>query len=148
MLLLFIFRPILPYQTASNQAENPSTNLVPRPISILCSPADSRFKQIQLQACQLCEEILNSLMNLVPSQDNVGFCQSWGTWGNISYLLNFEQCNRKTFMIHQTFVWWALYILFKFVKFLIRHLGLAIGNVRCVWWFSWTLFWALKNCHW
>ena len=35
-----------------------------------------------------------------------------------------------------TFVQWALYILFKFVKSLIRHLGLAIGNVR---WFSWTL---------
>ena len=34
-------------------------------------------------------------------------------------------------MIHQTFVRWALYILFKFVKSLIRHLGLAIGNVRC-----------------
>ena len=45
-------------------------------------------------------------------------------------------CSRKTFMVHQIFVWWALYILFKFVKFLIRHLGLAFGNVR---WFSWTL---------
>ena len=43
------------------------------------------------------------------------------------------------FMIHQTFVRWALYILFKFVKSLIRHLGLAIRNVRCVPWFSWTL---------
>ena len=32
-----------------------------------------------------------------------------------------------------------LYILFKFVKSLIRHLGLAIGNVRYVRWFSWTL---------
>ena len=45
-------------------------------------------------------------------------------------------------MIHQTFVWWALYtlyILFKFVQSLIRHLGLASGNVRCVRWFSWTL---------
>ena len=48
---------------------------------------------------------------------------------------------KKTFMVHQTFVWWALYILFKFVKSFIRHLGLAIGNVQ---WFSWTLlmkFW-------
>ena len=49
------------------------------------------------------------------------------------------QCSRKTFMIHQTFVRLALYILFKFVKSFIRHLGLAIGNVRCVRWFSWTL---------
>ena len=49
------------------------------------------------------------------------------------------QCSRKTFMIHQTFVRWALHILFKFVKSLIRYLGLAIGNVRCVGWFSWTL---------
>ena len=33
-------------------------------------------------------------------------------------------------MIHQTFVRWALYIiLFKFVKSLIRHMGLAIRNV-------------------
>ena len=49
------------------------------------------------------------------------------------------QCSWKTFMVHQTFVQWALYILFKFVKSLIRHLGLAIGNVRHVRWFSWTL---------
>ena len=33
-------------------------------------------------------------------------------------------------MVHQTFVWWALYIPYKFVKSNIRHLGLAIGNVR------------------
>ena len=50
-----------------------------------------------------------------------------------------HQCCRKTLMVHQTFVRWASYILFKFVKSLIRHLDLAIGNVRCVWWFSWTL---------
>ena len=49
------------------------------------------------------------------------------------------QCSWKTFMIHQTFVQWALYILVKFMKSLIIHLGLAIGNIRCVWWFSWTL---------
>ena len=49
------------------------------------------------------------------------------------------QCYRKTFMVHQTFVRWALYILFKIVKSLIRHLDLAIGNVRHVRWFSWTL---------
>ena len=46
-------------------------------------------------------------------------------------------CTWKTFLIHQTFVRWALYILFKFVKYLITHLGL--GNVWCVRWFSWTL---------
>ena len=50
-----------------------------------------------------------------------------------------NQCTWKTFMIHQTFVWWALYIPFKIVKLLMRHLGLAIGNVRCVRWFSWTV---------
>ena len=43
-----------------------------------------------------------------------------------------RQCSRKTFMVHQTFVWWALYVLLKFVKSLIR-------NVRHVRWFSWTL---------
>ena len=43
------------------------------------------------------------------------------------------QCTESrpiTFMVRQTFVWWVLYILYKFVKFPIRHLGLAIGNVR------------------
>ena len=51
------------------------------------------------------------------------------------------QCRRKTFMVHQTFVWWALYLLYKFVKIPIRHLGLAIGNVRrfsptlSLWWY-------------
>ena len=62
------------------------------------------------------------------------------TWFVIWYQFNKHQhdflkkvqCTRKTFMIHQTLVRWALYILF-------RHLGLAIGNVRCVRWFSWTL---------
>ena len=42
------------------------------------------------------------------------------------------QCRRKTYMIHQTFVWWAVYIPYKFAKSPIRHLGLAIGNVQCV----------------
>ena len=46
------------------------------------------------------------------------------------------QCTWKTFMIHRTNVRWAFNILFNFVKSLIRHLGLAIGNVR---WFTWTL---------
>ena len=54
------------------------------------------------------------------------------------------QCTWKTFMIHQTFVRWALYILLKFVKSLTRHLDLAIGNVWCVQWFSWTL----EMAHW
>ena len=49
------------------------------------------------------------------------------------------QCRRKTCMVHQTFVWWALYIPYKFVKSPIRHLGLAIGNVWCVRRFSPTL---------
>ena len=58
---------------------------------------------------------------------------------NYRWTARIFQCSRKTFMVHQTFVRWALYILFKFVKSLIRHLGLAIGNVRHVRWFSWTL---------
>ena len=41
------------------------------------------------------------------------------------------QCSRKTFM--------AWYILFKFVISLVGHLGQAIGKVRHVRWFSWTL---------
>ena len=45
--------------------------------------------------------------------------------------LKFHQCRQKTLLVHQTFVWWTLYILYKFGKFPIRHLGLAIGNV---WW--------------
>ena len=56
------------------------------------------------------------------------------------------QCSPKTFMVHQTFVRWALYILFKFVKSLIRHLGLAIGHVWHVRWFSWTLC-LHHTCH-
>ena len=55
------------------------------------------------------------------------------------------QCRRKTFMVHQTLVWWALYIPYKFVNSPIRHLGLAIGNVRRVWRFSPTLEW---RCSW
>ena len=52
-------------------------------------------------------------------------------------------------MVHQTFVWWALYILYKFVKFPIRHLGLAIGNIRCVRSFSPTLWWSSwYDCVW
>ena len=60
---------------------------------------------------------------------------------NYLYHETFKQDSvpEKTSMIHQTCVQWALYILFKFVKSLIGHLGLAIGNVRCIWWLSWTL---------
>ena len=60
----------------------------------------------------------------------------------------YHQCSWKTSMVHQTFVQWALYILLKFVKSLIRHLGLAIGNVRHVRWFSWTLYHACKLLCW
>ena len=56
------------------------------------------------------------------------------------------QCSRKTFMAHQTFVWWAWYILFKFVKSPIRHLGLTIGNIRHVRRFSWTLMYLKIFC--
>ena len=64
-----------------------------------------------------------------------------GTYSLIHLVCSLEgpQCSRKTFIVHQTFVWWAWYILFKFVKSLIRHLGLANGNVQHVRWFSRTL---------
>ena len=42
-------------------------------------------------------------------------------------------------MVHQTFVWWALCILLKLVRSLIRHLGSTIGEVWHVRWFLWTL---------
>ena len=42
-------------------------------------------------------------------------------------------------MVHQTFVWWALYILYRLMKFPSRQLSPPIGNVRCVWRFSSTL---------
>ena len=76
-----------------------------------------------------------------PSLDlNQGWFVNYFLWHSPddNFISN-AQCTRKTFMIHQTFVRWALYILFKFVKSLIGHLGLAIGNVWCVRWFSWTL---------
>ena len=55
------------------------------------------------------------------------------------------QCYQKTSIVHQTFAQWALYILFKIVKYLIRHWGLAIGNIRHVWWFSWALYWLYDS---
>ena len=82
-------------------------------------------------------EIINSWKYLKMEETQVMTKQpQWFQWwpGNGSF-----QCTWKTFMIHQTCVRWDLCILFKFVKSLIKHLGLAIGNVRCVWWFSWTL---------
>ena len=57
------------------------------------------------------------------------------------WLCNPWQCSRKTFMVHQTIVRWASYILLKFMKSLIGHLTLAVGNVRR---FSWTLPWWVK----
>ena len=50
-----------------------------------------------------------------------------------SYFFPVKQCRRKTFMVRQIFVWWALYILYKFVKSPIKHLGLAIemSDVSC-----------------
>ena len=44
------------------------------------------------------------------------------------------QCRQKNFHGSSDiqFVWWTLHILYKFVKSPIRHLGLAIVNVRCV----------------
>ena len=81
-------------------------------------------RQVCLMSLEADQDKLETLVSLLAGAD-----KSWYR----------SQCTRKTFMIHQTFVRWALYILFKFVKFLIRHLGLAIGNDQCVRWFSWTL---------
>ena len=38
------------------------------------------------------------------------------------------QCSRKTFMVHHSFVWWALYTPYKFVKSPIRHVALAVKS--------------------
>ena len=48
--------------------------------------------------------------------------------GDHHLTLSKPQWRRKTFMVHHTFVWWALYILYKFVKSPIKHLVLAIRN--------------------
>ena len=52
---------------------------------------------------------------------------------------NFVDLSVPEKLSFQTFVRWALYILFKFVKSLTRHLDLDIRDARCVRWFSWTL---------
>ena len=62
---------------------------------------------------------------LYPAQIHVKFIDMIYS---ISNLMTYLQCRRKTFMVHQTFVQWALYILFKFVKSLIRYLGPAINK--------------------
>ena len=78
----------------------------------------------------------------IPSFQPVSL-QGFKTDFKLTLSHNIPQCTWKTFMIHQTFARWALYILFKFVKSFIRHLGLAFGNV---WWFSWTLIPSLSTC--
>ena len=81
--------------------------------------------------------------NMIIRYNTGHFCMTPAMCGNDNWSSGCScQCTRKTFMIHQTFVRWALCILFKFVKSLMGHLGLAIGNVRHVRWFSWTL-----SCH-
>ena len=55
----------------------------------------------------------------------------WYTTDPIQWI-SLSQCRWKTCMVHQTFVWWALYIPYEFVKSSIRYFGLAIGNVRSV----------------
>ena len=37
--------------------------------------------------------------------------------------LKFHQCRQKTLLVHQTFVWWTLYILYKFGKLATMWLG-------------------------
>ena len=62
------------------------------------------------------------------------------TWLFCLTSCQYFQCRRKTFMVHQTFVWWALPILYKFVKSPNTHLGLAIENVHRVRRFLPTLY--------
>ena len=78
------------------------------------------FKNLEYSLCitlKLDNQVINST------------CQ-WTNWVGFDERTTLSQCRRKTFMVHQTFVWWALYIPYKFVKSPIRHLGLAIGNVQ------------------
>ena len=49
------------------------------------------------------------------------------------------QCRWKTFMVHETFVWWALYILYKFVKFSHQTFGPSHRKCRtCPTFFTYT----------
>ena len=43
-----------------------------------------------------------------------------------------HQCRWKTPMVHWTFIWGALYVLFKFVKSLITHLEVGVGSLSKV----------------
>ena len=96
-------------------------------------------------------------MSVTGLVNNVRMSASrWSGWSMITYIhfvwvdrlfANLWPCRRKTFTVHQTFVWWILYIPYKFVKSPIRHLGLAIGNVRRVRRFSptlWLRVWQLR----
>ena len=96
------------------------------------------FENISLATCEIAFSW--KPQNLTHVKSTLILVKAWCHQATSHY-----QCTWKTFMIHQTFVRWALYILFKFVKSLIGHLGLAIGNVRCVRWFSWTLHY-LSQC--
>ena len=69
-------------------------------------------------------------------------------WDVITHPCHKSSCTvtKKTSTVHQTFVRQDLYILFKIVKSLIKHLGLVFGNVWHVQWFSWTLQLKDKLC--
>ena len=102
--------------------------------------ADGIFQLIwSSPSCLLIPWLLKSAGHQQAWYKQVGMCkcidaQLWIWSSSVE-----QQCRRKTSMVHQTFVWWALYILYEFEKFPIRHLGLAIGNVQCVRCFSSTL---------
>ena len=77
----------------------------------------------------------NSFSHISHSCINLSWCNIpyyFEVWISPSIIIFIKlQCRQKTLLVHQTFVWWTWYILYKFGKFPIRHLGLAIGNV---WW--------------
>ena len=84
------------------------------------------------------DNLVNGACQLMGRSGTWRWNLKWVTVTQIQYKAPY-QCSRKTFMVHLTIVRWALCILLKFIKSLIRHLALAIGNVRHVRRFSWTL---------
>ena len=54
----------------------------------------------------------------------------------------FVECRRKKL---SWLIWWALYILYKYIISPIRHLGPAVGNLQCVPCISSTLFASMCN---
>ena len=94
--------------------------------------------------------LLNSIELLVPAKLaqfkfhgipwNCSCQRNWRTWSSMGF-----HGIASNGSIHQIFAWWALNILYDFFKSPIRHLGIAMRNVLCVWCFSPTLS-SLHRC--